>query len=139
MAASTKPRMGKVKEGPYRSFPVKAATRIWGGTIVALDATGFAVPATTATTLQIMGRAERTADNTNGVAGDVTISVEQSISENKDFYFSNDAATPVVQADVGKTAYAVDDQTVSAVSTGRSIAGTIMGVDAGGVWLRFKF
>lgn len=139
MAAATKPRMGQVKEGGWRSFKVKAGVRIWGGTMVAVDATGFAIPAATATGLKIVGRAERTVDNRDGTDGAKVVSVEQSVADNKDFRFLNDTGTPIVQADVLKDAYAVDDQTLSAVATGKSVAGTIMAVDGTSVWLRFKF
>jgi hypothetical protein len=50
------------RDTPYRtgedqSDPVKGATKIFAGSLVCLDANGWAVPGATATTLKARGRA----------------------------------------------------------------------------------
>ena len=45
------------------------------------------------------------------------------------------AANPIAQANVGGEAYVLDDNTVSLLATGRSIAGIIFQVDVTGVWV----
>jgi hypothetical protein len=54
--------------------------------------------------------------------------------------FANSAAGDLItRADIGKSAYVVDDQTVAKTSGSatRSIAGIIRDVDAQGVWVQF--
>jgi hypothetical protein len=53
------------------------------------------------------------------------------------FLWANDGADPVTQASIGKPCYVVDDQTVAAThnSNARSLAGTVLAVDASGVWV----
>lgn len=133
MAALTAPRRTREREGTFRQPPVKAATRIWQGSMVAIDATGYAVPAATATTLKIIGRAEDTVDNSAGGNGDLRVKVTRGI-----FCWGNSAAGDAIAlADIGATAYAVDDQTVAKTdgSAARSAAGRIYDVDADGVWV----
>lgn len=113
--------------------PVAAATKIYAGSLVVANATGFAAPGSVATTLTYLGRAAETVDNTAGAAGAKTIRVDR-----KDAYkFANHAADLVVQADLGKTCYIVDDQTVAKTSGGatRSAAGKVVGIESDGVWV----
>jgi hypothetical protein len=51
------------------------------------------------------------------------------------FLFTSDGT--ITQADVGKTAFIVDDQTVADndAAGARSAAGIIRGVEVGGVWV----
>jgi hypothetical protein len=113
---------------PY-GLGVKAATKVWQGSLVVLDA-GYVAPGRTATGLQCLGRAAETVDNTAGGAGDKDIKVEPGI-----FRWGN--GDSITAADRGKVAYVVDDQTVSKGDGGatRSIAGTIYDVDSAGVWV----
>lgn len=96
-------------------------------------ATGYAEAASTATTLTALGRAEETVDNTAGAAGAKTVRVRR----NKAFKFANAAADLVTQAELGKSCYIVDDQTVAKTNGGttRSVAGKVLGVEADGVWV----
>jgi len=112
-----------------------AAAKIFAGSLVALNAAGFAAPGATATTLTAVGRAEETVDNSAGAAGDKTVLVRR----RRSFKFANLGADPIVQADLMKTCYIVDDQTVAKTSGGatRSVAGTVVQIDADGVWVEF--
>ena len=53
--------------------PVAAAVKIFAGALVALDASGDAIPGAVSTTITGFGRAEETVDNTAGAAGDDSI------------------------------------------------------------------
>ena len=120
-------------EGPIRRRPVAADTVIYTGALVAQNASGNAVPGSTATGLTALGRAEARADNTGGSAGDVTVQVRRGI-----FRFNNSSSADLIEGDdIGKTAYIVDDETVALTdgSSSRSAAGTIYDVDDLGVWV----
>lgn len=117
-----------------RKIPVKAATRIFAGTIIALDANGHATPATTATGLIIVGVAQALADNTAGGAAAISVDVKPGV-----YKFVNTG--PIVQADLGKNCFVTDDQTVAktdGVGT-KSAAGKVFQVDTDGVWVAIGF
>jgi hypothetical protein len=113
-----------------------AGTKIFAGAMVALDASGNAIPFATATTLTGIGRAQRTVDNGSGAAGDKTVKVDAGI-----YRYANSAGGDEISAsDIGADCYGVDDQTVARTDgTGtRSVAGKIFDVDAEGVWVAFS-
>jgi len=132
MAALTKDRNTPERSGKDFQFPVAAATRIFAGSLVVLDA-GVAKPGAADTGLVAVGRADAHADNSGGSAGDVTVPVRTGV-----FRFANSAgADEIALADVGADAWIVDDQTVAKTdgTASRSKAGRIMDVDAHGVWV----
>lgn len=134
MVALTSERTGSRREGTDYSDPVAAATKIFGGGIVCLNAAGDATKGATALNLKIIGRAKATADNSAGAAGAINVETETGI-----FRFANSAAGDLIaRADIGAGAFLVDDQTVAKTNGGgtRSGAGTIVDVDAQGVWIR---
>lgn len=133
MTALAADRNTQFKDAEIVPVPVAAAKKIYAGSLVAANATGFATPGATATTLTYLGRAQETVDNSAGAAGAKTVLVRRK----KAFLFANLAADPVTQASFGKVAYIVDDQTVAATDGGgtRSAAGKVVGVEAGGVWI----
>ena len=110
-----------------------AGATIFGGSMVALDASGNAVPGSTATTLTYVGRAEEAKDNAAGAAGDQTITVRRKTA----FKWKNQAGDLVTEASLLKPCYIVDDETVAATDgTGtRSVAGTVIAIDSDGVWV----
>lgn len=122
------------KDGQEIPVPVAAGAKIYGGSIVVANATGYAAPGNTATTLTYLGRAEEQVDNTDGADGDKTIRVGRL----KAFKFDNSDADPVTQASLGKPCYIVDDHTVAATNgtNTRSAAGVVVGVDSDGVWVQ---
>lgn len=120
--------------GDWFSDPVKASSAIYGGALVVLDASGWAVKASTATGLTVRGVAVKAADNSAGANGDVNVETERGV-----FRFANSASTDAItRAEIGDVCYIVDDQTVAKTdgSSARSAAGTIVDVDAQGVWVR---
>lgn len=129
MAALTADRNTPRRAGDEYVDPVAASTVIYQGALVALDASGNLVPGSVATTLTARGRAEQTVDNSAGSAGAKTCRVRRGV-----FRWVNGES--IDRTDIGATAYIDDDQTVYTTSTGRSAAGTIVDVDADGVWVR---
>jgi hypothetical protein len=112
--------------------PVAAGTVIRAGALTALNANGFLVPGSTAVGLTSRGRALETVDNSNGLDGDQTAHTDKGT-----FRFNNHDTDVITRADIGGTAYIVDDETV-AVNDGtgtRSVAGKIDDIDDHGVWV----
>lgn len=129
MVALAKDRNTPARDGKVTAYPVKAGAKIYAGALVVADA-GYAAPGRTAVNLIALGRANHQADNSAGGDGDLTVEVQRGV-----FLFANDGT--ITQADVGKDAYIVDDQTVANNDGGstRSKAGVIRGVEVGGVWV----
>lgn len=122
--ATTQERNTPQLAGDYYALPVKAGSKIYAGTLVAIDADGFAIPATKAEGLSAAGRAEETVENTGGAV----IVVARGV-----FRWDNDPTDPLTQADVGRDCYLLDDQTVTGDATGASVAGRVLAVAADGV------
>lgn len=124
-----------MKDGELVSVPMATNIKIYAGSLVAANATGYATPGATATTLTYLGRAEEFKDNTGGADGAKSIMVRRG----KAFKWKNSAGDAVTQAELGKTCYIVDDETVSKTNAGgntQSAAGKVVGVDADGVWVQ---
>lgn len=136
MTATTVDRGTQRRDANQFAFPVAAATKIPGGVIVALNASGQAVNGATSTTLKAVGMSEALADNTAGAAGDIKVLVRRGC-----FKFGNSSAGDLIAlADVGSSCYIVDNQTVAKTngSSTRSIAGTVRDIDSdGSVWVEF--
>lgn len=133
MTALTKDRNTKRRDGVQFNDPVAASTRIFAGSLVCLNASGFAVPGSTATTLKARGVAQEHVDNSTGGAGALRVETRRGV-----FPFANSAATDeITRVDIGADAYIVDDQTVAKThaTNSRSVAGVIRDVDSDGVWV----
>lgn len=112
-------------------MPVAASTTIYQGTLVALTLLGYLVPASADPTLRVIGRAEEYVDNSAGSAGAKKCRASRGI-----FGFANSSSTgAIVDLDVGRFVYAVDDSTVSRTNPiGQyPIAGRVYDVDADGL------
>ena len=133
MAALTEDRNTPYKDGEAIPVPVAAGKKIYAGSLVVANATGYAEPGSTATTLTAHGRAESRVDNNGGANGAKTIVV----ARKRAFKFANLASDLVSQAGLGKDCFIADDQTVAKTNGGttRSIAGQVLGVEADGVWV----
>lgn len=133
MAALTADRDTPRRENLLRNFPMKAANRIFGGSLVCIDSTGFAVKGQVSTTLKCVGRAEEQVDNTGGADGALRVPTMSGL-----FRFANSTAGDLITlADVDAACFIVDDQTVAKTNgtATRSQAGIIRDVDSGGVWV----
>lgn len=113
---------------PLTNLPVKTGATIYKGSLVATDATGYAIAGAgiAATGLKIWGIALKTVINA-GASGSLTVDVQQG-----DFIFANLGGDPVAQADIGAGVFADDDQTIRKTSntSTRSAVGTFRGFDA---------
>lgn len=135
MVALTAPRNTPAMVGDIRNPPVKAATRLFQGGMVQIDATGHAVPATATAANVTIGRADAPADNTAGANAAINAKARRGI-----FRYGNSAAGDLItRTEIGKPCYVIDDQTVAKTSNAaaRPVAGTVFDVDAQGVWVEF--
>jgi hypothetical protein len=139
MAALAADRTTPQRAGTELELPVAAATKIYAGAIVAMNASGgaagYATKGATATVLRGVGVAVEQADNSAGAAGDIRVKVRRGT-----WRFLNSASgDQITQADIGNDCYIVDDQTVAKTNgtNTRSVAGKVQDVDAGGVWVTF--
>lgn len=120
-------------------FPLAANIKaIQGGLAMGKD--GYCKPAATATGYRALGPFTETKDNTGGSAGDVSAEVD--LGRNVDLVgFFNDTATPVDATDVFQVVYMLDDDTVTADSSGASAAGVCWQVNNnsdGLVWVELN-
>lgn len=112
------------------TYPIRANVKIPKGTQVGLDSAGRAMPADTIANgcIRIVGKASATYDNRTGselggAAGACDVDVEFGV-----FDWENSADADLIAADdVGKLAYAVDNQTVALTSGSgaRPVSGVI--------------
>lgn len=84
--------------------------------------------------IEIVGRAEKTADNTSGSNGDIRVRVRQGV-----FRFNNSSAgDAITEAHIGQICFCVDDQTAALTSNSgaRARLGRIIKVDSDGVYVQ---
>jgi len=115
------------------AHPLAAAAVIFKGALCVLDGDDDLAPGTSAVGLRVVGIARRYVSNESGIAGAEVGEVRVDESPR----LLNDSVTPVTRADIGSDCYILDDETVSGDNTGRSRAGTVVDVDANGVWIKF--
>lgn len=136
MTALTANRSTRRRESAsVETHPVGAGAKVFQGALVVLNAARWAVPGSTALNLVAIGRAEHDIDNTTGANGDRNVRIRRGVLQ-----FANSVAGDLItRADIGGSAYVVDDQTVAKTNGGgtRSVAGIIRDVDAQGVWVLF--
>jgi len=117
MTALTMDRNTEYSLGDLLSAPVAASTRIFAGSLVCLNASGYAVPADDASGLLFTGVATAQADNRTGSDGDLSVVVRR----RGRFRFGSSSSLD--QSSVGEKVYAVDDQTVAlAAGVSNSVA-----------------
>jgi len=136
MTAATQDRNTDTRSGDKLPLAVKAATKIFAGTMVQKNASGYAVPASATAANVTIGIAEVQVDNSAGADGDLTISPRRKVVG----VFANSTSTDTITiADIGNSCYVVDDSTVAKTnnSGARPVAGKIVGVDAAGVHVEF--
>lgn len=104
---------------------------IYKGSAVAINRSGYLVPASADPTLHVVGVSDDEKDNTGGAAGALSLRPKRG-----PHYFSNSATTAAVtDLDIGRPCYVVDDNTVArhdALGT-RPVMGIVEGVDDFGV------
>jgi hypothetical protein len=135
MAALTADRNTPRRDGTELNLGLAASTKIYGGSIICRNASGYVVPGSTSTTLKALGVAQQQVDNSAGSAGAKKVQIRKGT-----FRFGNSASGDLITiADIGNDCFIVDDQTVAKTngSATRSVAGKVHDVDAEGVWVTF--
>ncbi len=133
MAALTKDRLSSFRVLKRDVRPLAASVKaIKGGLAVAKS--GYYKPGVVETGAVVVGRFTETVDNTAGAAGAKSAEIEF-FKDRVVFLLNNDGANPVVAADREASCYVIDDQTVSQLATGRSVAGKVYDVTSEGVWV----
>ncbi len=115
------------------SHMVLAGAVIHEGGLTVINSDGFALAGIEGEGLTCVGRAHTSADNTGGADGAQTVITRVDDASRYD----NDPVAPVTRAHIMKACYIKDDVTVSSAAAGRSVAGTVVDVDADGVWIKF--
>lgn len=128
MAAATEDIQLTQQDGLTIEVPVKASTTIYAGTLVCVDASGWAVPASDTANLRIVGFAAKRADNSTGSNGDISVSVSR-----RPGWVTNDGTNPVTAASLfgGAAAEVKDDNSVAvtAGTTNNIRAGLVLALD----------
>jgi hypothetical protein len=104
MASLTKDRATPYREGVEVEYPVAAAVKIYAGSLVCANASGYATPAADTSGLRLAGVALEQVDNTTGANGAKNVRVR------RQGVFEFEAAS-ITQAMLGDSMYAVDDHT----------------------------
>ncbi len=127
-------RRGAEAEPFVLAFGVATATTIYAGSLVAINASGYAVPASDSKALRVVGVARKQVVN-SGANGAKSVEVLQGT-----FLMENSAgADAVVLADLKNACYAADDQTVAqtpSADNSRPVAGIVEDVTSDGVFVR---
>lgn len=123
------------REGRGYTDPMAANAVIYRGALVALNAAGNAIPATTVAggAAVVRGVAVGGKTNAGGAIGAERIETLRGV-----FRFKNSAAADAItKAEIGDTVFVVDDETVAKTSAtnARIAAGICRDVDAAGVWV----
>ena len=125
MAALSANRDTREVVGALVSLTVEDATTIYAGALVAVNASGKAVPASDASGLKVIGRAE------HQTGEKLPLLVKRGV-----FLYANKDNDLLTVADIGSYCYVADDQTVQAtVNSNGIVAGLVRGVTADGVYV----
>lgn len=130
MANLTKDRIAKELAPSGRPFvdPVAANTKIFRGSMVALDGAGNAIPASPTAAAMRGCAVDAGADNTGGPAGAKTVTARKGI-----FLFNQ---TGLDRTDIETEVSVVDDNTVG--GTGTLKAGILKDVTSEGAWVEIS-
>lgn len=130
-AALTSDKTITSSPGEYVVLNVASGTVIYSGALVAVDTNDFAVPASDAAAIKVVGIANIAVDQRAGVYN----SAKKLVVRRGVFLFKNGGSFTV--ANIGDWAYVSDDQTVGAAAslTHDILAGVIVNVDSLGVWV----
>lgn len=118
MTALAADRQTPYREGVELEYKVAANAKIYAGSLVCLNATGYAVPGADTANFRLLGVASENVDNTGGANGDKTVRVRR-----KGVY--RFAAAGMAVTNIGAAVMVTDDQTVALTSTNSVAAGKI--------------
>lgn len=118
----------KKARGRVQAFKVAAATVIFKGAAVAVNAAGFAVEAINSAGFIVVGVAEHNVDNSGGAAGDLSVNCAKGV-----YAFIGEGGDLPTQALVGRAVYAASGNEVELTAGNAVIMGTLEEIDANGV------
>ena len=131
MAALTQDRNTPMK-GDARAVKhlVAASTQIYKGAIVAVNATGYLIPAADTAGIIVVGIANENVDNSGGSDGDLSCIVQKGVAGLRP------GATAPTQAEVGRTVTVLTDAeiTTAAITTNDIAAGTLDSIGSDGLF-----
>jgi hypothetical protein len=122
------------KDGVCIPLQVAAGVVIYAGHMVAINETGFAVPANSGTDTDssaVIGVAEECIDNTAGADGAQIVLVHRGCA----FFLVNSTTDPVTQVLIRHACKVENSVTVCADDTLPRTAGTVIEVSPDGVWV----
>lgn len=135
MSATTTDRNTSARRTDEITIGVAATTALLAGAMGARNASGYAVHASDAAGLRVLGRISAEADNSAGANADIEAVIEPGI-----FLWENDETAPVAITHIGEVCYVKDNQTVqSSPGTHGVIAGIVKGVTSAGVWVDSRY
>ena len=125
MSALTAATLPTFRKGIETDHPVKAATTIYAGALVAINSSGYALPAADASGLTVIGTALETADNAAGAAGDIRVKICREVVA------VTNGSNAITNAHIGKVVWIEDDNSVgTSPGTNNVEAGICLGIDA---------
>lgn len=130
MAALTKDRDTRSRDGETFEFGVQALQKIFAGAIACIAADGYAVKGSATPGLAAVGIAQELADNSAGADNAIRVKVRPGL-----WRLANSGANALTRAHIGSACYIEDDQTVGSAPAGRSVAGIVKDLDGAGVWV----
>lgn len=129
MAALTQDRDTQFREGVDFEYPVAANAKIYAGSMVNLNTSGYAKPGADVASEKFVGIAQEQVDNTGGANGAKTVVVRR-----KGVFELSGSSLAIT--DVGAAVYVSDDQTVAKTTTNSVACGKIAGFrSATSVWV----
>jgi hypothetical protein len=118
-------------KGRSISLKMKGDKKIYNQSMVAVDAGGYAIPASDTAAITVVGICEGFVDSTGLADGATRVLVFKGV-----FKVENHNVNPVVQQDVGLPVYVQDDQTVRRSGSANAIiAGVVDFIDSDGVYI----
>lgn len=125
-------RMTERKVGLLISVLVAASTLIEGGKMFGVNSDGYAVKASDAAGVRVLGVSDERVDNSAGANGAKRVRGYKGAI----FKLKNSATNPVDVADAGSLVFVEDDETVAdSVGTKGIVAGRCIEVESDGVWV----
>lgn len=114
-----------------QAYPVAAATIIYKGALVALNAAGDAIPAINTAGFIVVGIADHQVDNSGGAAGDLSV-----VCMRGSFSLNGEGGDLPTAALLGRPVYAASDNEVEATAgAGAVIAGILEEIDGAEYWV----
>jgi hypothetical protein len=136
-ALLTAPFDAPMRAGEWVYYPVAQNVQLYPGGIIALDAAGYATPATDAPNLWVVGRCDEYGPSTEGLYnGGAFVKVRRGI-----FAYTNSTADPCSQSDVGNVVFIESDSVINKSGGVNKVpAGRLIEIDpqTGALWVDFN-